>query len=87
MSLKWIKSENFIVDAKEGDVICLLPQTEDKLRDKIIEIAPELFASVISFVENLDNGKYTAKSAYNDFKQILERVPENMIDDAKAMSV
>jgi hypothetical protein len=81
--MKWVKSENFIIDAQTGDIQCLLPQGDDKLRDKMIEVAPEMFTSIISFVEQMDSGKFAAKSIYNEFKQILERVPQTVIEDAK----
>ena len=81
--MKWVKSENFITDTQTGDIQCILGKNEDKLRDKIIEVAPEMFTSIISFVEQMDNGRFAAKSIYNEFKQILERVPENLLEDAR----
>ena len=81
--MKWVKSEGFILDTQSGDVVCFLNKNEDKLRDKMIEVAPEMFQSIISFVEQMDSGKFAAKSIYNEFKQILERVPENLLDDAR----
>jgi hypothetical protein len=80
--MKWVKSEGFIVDAQTGGLICLLDKHEDKLRDKMIEVAPEMFTSILSFVEQIESGTFAAKSIYNEFKQILQRVPENLIEDA-----
>jgi hypothetical protein len=81
--MKWVKSEGFIIDAQTGSLICLLDKHEDKLRDKIIEIAPEMFTSILSFVEQMESGKFAARSIFNEFKQILERVPQNVIEDAR----
>ena len=81
--MKWVKAEGFIIDAQTGDIICILNKNDDTLRDKMIELAPEMFNAIISFVESLDSGKFAARSHYNELKQILERVPPTMIEDAK----
>lgn len=81
--MKWIKSDNFVIDTQTGQIMCVLGNHEDKLRDKVIEIAPEMFTSILSFVEQIESGTFAAKSIYNEFKQILERVPQELIDGIK----
>lgn len=81
--MKWILNDGYVVDAQTGEVQCLLSKSDDKLRDKIIEIAPELFTTVISFVEQIDSGKNVTKSFYNDIKEVLSRVPEELMYDER----
>lgn len=86
--MNWIKNQDgFVVDSQTGEMICLMAKTEDKLRDKIVEVAPELFTIVISFVESLDSGKFTAKSTYNDLKDILKRIPPELLTDERLTQV
>jgi len=81
--MKWIINDGYIVDAQDGTLIALMSKNPDKTRDKIVEIAPEMFTAIISFVEQIESGRFAAKSTYNEFKQILERVPQSVIEDAK----
>jgi DNA phosphorothioation-dependent restriction protein DptG len=77
---KWIKSEGYIIDTQTGEVICLIAKTEDKLRDKILEVAPELFVAALNYIKQMDNGKSAVRSTYNDFKEIFERIPEDLYE-------
>lgn len=81
--MKWIVQDGYVVDIQDGSMICLMAKTPDPLRDKMVELAPEMFNAIVSFVEQIEGGKFAAKSTYNDLKRILERVPENMLEDAK----
>ena len=81
--MKWIKTNGFVQDSQTGEVMCLLPKTDDDLRDKMIELAPELFGAMLSFVESIESGKFAAKSTYNDLKEILGRVPEELFRDER----
>lgn len=81
--MQWIKNENYIVDSSTGELICVLPQTPDELRDKIIEIAPEMFRAISSFVETSDNGSFKAKATYNELKKVLSRVPKHLLYDER----
>ena len=86
--MKWIiNNEGYVVDVQTGDVQCLLAKNEDKLRDKVIEAAPELFAAIFSFVETMDSGKSSVRSSYNEFKEILERFPPELLHDLRIKNV
>lgn len=79
----WIKNDNSIVDQQTNEFQCLLGNHPDELRDKIIEVSPELFAAVVDFVNAADTGSLKARAAYNKFKQVLSRVPEHLLYDER----
>jgi hypothetical protein len=88
MNIKWIlNSEGYIVDFQTGEMICLMAKNSDKLRDKMVEVAPEMFQAIVSFVQSMDNGKSAIKSAYNEFKGILERIPNDVMEDERVKEV
>jgi hypothetical protein len=77
MNKKWIKrQDNFIVDAQTGEIIALIA-TDSKLKSKIVEVAPEMLDAIFSFVEQIDAGKFPARSIYNDLREILKQIPED----------
>jgi len=79
--MKWRKSNKIIEDAQTGEIICYIAQTTDPLRDKMLELAPEIFAAFISYVDQIENGKFAAKSVYNDLKEIMDRIPEELLQN------
>jgi hypothetical protein len=81
--MKWINSNGYVTDTQTGELIALMSKNPDQLRDKVVEIAPEMFTAIISFVEQIEAGKFTGRSTYKQLKQILERVPKSVIEDAK----
>jgi hypothetical protein len=82
-----LNMDRYIVDAQTGEIICLMPKNDDRLRDKMVEIAPEMFLAIISFVESMDNGKSAIRSTYNDFKDILSRIPKEVLEDERLKDV
>lgn len=80
--MKWINQNGYIIDTQYGDLICLMASTPDPLRDKIVELAPEMFSAMLSFISQIESGKFAAKSTYNDLKQIFDRIPQNLLTDA-----
>jgi dsDNA-binding SOS-regulon protein len=80
--IQWILNNGYVVDSQTGDVICLMSKNEDQLRDKMVELAPEMFNTIISFVEQIESGKFAARSTYNEFKQILKRVPKELYESS-----
>jgi hypothetical protein len=53
------------------------------LRDKIIENAPEMFEAIIDFVAQIESGRFTARSTYNNLKIILDRIPRHLLLDER----
>jgi len=81
--MKWAKVNGHIIDMQTGELICVMAGTDDILRDKMIELSPELFVALFSFVEQIENGKFAAKSVYNDLKEIFDRVPKEVFNDER----
>lgn len=81
--MKWINNSGYIQDAQDGELIALMSKTATPINTKMVEIAPEMFSAIISFVESIESGKFAAKSTYNELKEILSRVPENLIENAR----
>lgn len=79
--MKWTKKENMILDDDTGELQAILAEAENELRDKMIENAPEMFASISSFVNNTDKGKFKAKSTYLELKKILDKFPKYLFDE------
>jgi hypothetical protein len=77
--MKWIKNDGAVYDTQTGELICVLSQAPNELRDKIIEVGPELFDTFLSFVESCEKGTMKSKSTYNKLKEIFSRIPEGLL--------
>lgn len=80
---KWIINDKSIVDSQTSELICVLPSAPDGLRDKVIEVSPELFEAAVDFVNAIESSSFRPKTAYNRFKEIFSRIPEEHFYDQR----
>lgn len=78
--MKWTKRDDMIVDADTGDLVCLIPPNADELTVKILEISPDILASVVKFVSDVERGTFKPKKTYDNLKELLDKIPPYLYD-------